>query len=790
MNQNLKKGNLLDSPRPGLSSSVWGADGKLHDNLKIQILDLLDRVLYDEGLSVDEWIKKIKIVGSLTSYLYNKNTDLDIHIEVDLPKFMEVEGYEKEEDAKDLLNELRKPINVLKTMLEGTNHPIEVFFEVELQPSPELMGIYNVMDEKWEQEPKVVSADFDIEEIEPKIVEIANETMGELDKELGKAKRDIKSIESLQEVIGAWSGKERKIFEDKLEAKLNSLEEEIINLAMQGQTLIDDRHKNYKEEGEISLTNIKFKYLQRFGYLFIMTQLKELLKDDGKITLDEVPEIKEIITGTNIKEALNDYNDYEMDRTPPPSQVGEGQGQMAGDYHDWSSNSTDFPQRPTDKSDLIRTDQLYSLTMSELKERLKAKGLTDEQIKEIMVSRNTYITQPALPQANPTDFYAYSSLKNRWVKEDSYETNSGYTYNGYMYGDYFITRKLADDELHKENRWLIFYRGEVDDTVIGLENAKKIVEVRTKNLIGSLDKKGKLLKESFRVILAEDVNNFINIKRGSVGTIERIDKDSALVKFDLGEEGIVKEDVKLTSIYSLEKEATEEIEIMKENLSKCLDLDPVTLEPLTSKNSFNKKEQDGFKSGDRVEWSWGKDEVKFGTITDFSDDSDCDIEPGIHASVTEMGSGNKFSVEVEKLKKIVLEKEAMEKKPKVFLGGTCVKSTWRDELIPMLEIDYFNPVVSEWNEEAQKQEVKERKECNFVLYVITSEMEGVYSIAEVIDDSNKRPNTTILCVLYKGFDDKQKKSLQAVEKMVEENKGMVFKTLKEVADYLNKGIIK
>jgi len=32
---------------------------------------------------------------------------------------------------------------------------------------------------------------------------------------------------------------------------------------------------------------------------------------------------------------------------------------------------------------------------------------------------------------------------------------------------------------------------------------------------------------------------------------------------------------------------------------------------------------------------------------------------------------------------------------KVFLGGTCNESTWRDELIPMLEIDYFNPVVDE-----------------------------------------------------------------------------------------------
>jgi hypothetical protein len=40
---------------------------------------------------------------------------------------------------------------------------------------------------------------------------------------------------------------------------------------------------------------------------------------------------------------------------------------------------------------------------------------------------------------------------------------------------------------------------------------------------------------------------------------------------------------------------------------------------------------------------------------------------------------------------------------KVFLGGTCNESTWREKLIPMLKIDYFNPVVKDW-----KLEIKEK----------------------------------------------------------------------------------
>lgn len=129
-------------------------------------------------------------------------------------------------------------------------------------------------------------------------------------------------------------------------------------------------------------------------------------------------------------------------------------------------------------------------------------------------------------------------------------------------------------------------------------------------------------------------------------------------------------------------------------------------------------------------------------------------------------------------------------KKKVFLGGTCNESSWREELIEQLKIDYFNPVVPDWTEEDYKRELKERKECDYCLYVITPKMTGVYSIAEVIDDSNKRPEKTIFCFLKedenKRFDNGQIKSLDKVGEMVKINGGKYFKNLKEVADYLNR----
>ena len=131
---------------------------------------------------------------------------------------------------------------------------------------------------------------------------------------------------------------------------------------------------------------------------------------------------------------------------------------------------------------------------------------------------------------------------------------------------------------------------------------------------------------------------------------------------------------------------------------------------------------------------------------------------------------------------------------KVFLGGTCNESTWRNGLIEILEIDYFNPVVEDWTEECYQEELRQREICDYCLYVITPRMTGVYSIAEVVDDSNKRPEKTIFCVLTADINDKgefimfnegQLKSLDKVGAMVEKNGGKYFMTLREVAKFLN-----
>lgn len=115
-------------------------------------------------------------------------------------------------------------------------------------------------------------------------------------------------------------------------------------------------------------------------------------------------------------------------------------------------------------------------------------------------------------------------------------------------------------------------------------------------------------------------------------------------------------------------------------------------------------------------------------------------------------------------------------KNKIFLGGTCNNTTWRNDLISWLNsVEYFNPVVEDWTPDCQAIEIDEKlNHCNIHFYCITKEMQGVFSIAEIIDSVHTQGKRTILQVLPEGFDTFQLKSLKAVVDLVNLRGGIAY----------------
>ena len=106
-----------------------------------------------------------------------------------------------------------------------------------------------------------------------------------------------------------------------------------------------------------------------------------------------------------------------------------------------------------------------------------------------------------------------------------------------------------------------------------------------------------------------------------------------------------------------------------------------------------------------------------------------------------------------------------------------------------LIIDYFDPVVKDWNETAYEQELSERRNCDYLLYVLTPKMTGYYAVAEVTDDSYQRPDRTIYCYLPEDdgerFTDLQLAEFEALGEVVKANGAIWLKDLDEVVAFLN-----
>ena len=124
---------------------------------------------------------------------------------------------------------------------------------------------------------------------------------------------------------------------------------------------------------------------------------------------------------------------------------------------------------------------------------------------------------------------------------------------------------------------------------------------------------------------------------------------------------------------------------------------------------------------------------------------------------------------------------------KVFLGVTCNESTWRNELIPLLEekgIEYYNPVVENWTPECQEEECRQKEICDIHLFLITKKMKGVFSIAEAVASCQCKSKETLFgFVDFDGeFDTAEKKSLDAVGHLIAKLGGGYLVGLTDIND--------
>lgn len=88
----------------------------------------------------------------------------------------------------------------------------------------------------------------------------------------------------------------------------------------------------------------------------------------------------------------------------------------------------------------------------------------------------------------------------------------------------------------------------------------------------------------------------------------------------------------------------------------------------------------------------------------------------------------------------------------VFLGGACDPTTWRhDVAMPLLDgagVPYFNPQVSDWSAEFEKEvEAPAKRNATHHIFVIDSQTRAIASALEATEYAMKRPRGTVFLVV-------------------------------------------
>lgn len=127
------------------------------------------------------------------------------------------------------------------------------------------------------------------------------------------------------------------------------------------------------------------------------------------------------------------------------------------------------------------------------------------------------------------------------------------------------------------------------------------------------------------------------------------------------------------------------------------------------------------------------------------------------------------------------------------LFGTCAGSAWRDRLIPLLTCAHFNPVVEDWNAEAQAQEELVKRTASAMVFVITPMQQGFYSFVEITDLAIKDPKRLYLCFLDNDeghtWPKAQAASIEAIKSYLDKECGItLYDSLESLAEAVNQEV--
>ena len=216
-------------PKDDLHSTFW-INGNMNPRFLKQLITISQDII--DSMNLSEVTEDVILTGSMASYNWHKNSDLDLHIVLDFSKLDE-----NIKLVKDFLDQSRINWNMIHDIyLEG--HEVELYFQ-DINEIHKSLGVYSVLDSKWLQQPSKSGANLDLKTSEKKADAIQ---------------------QNIQHVKSLFNDKEYKKahdFASKIKKKIRNM-----------------RQAGLSREGIYSAENLAFKMLRNNGSLDNLSSLK------------------------------------------------------------------------------------------------------------------------------------------------------------------------------------------------------------------------------------------------------------------------------------------------------------------------------------------------------------------------------------------------------------------------------------------------------------------------------------------------------------------------------------
>jgi hypothetical protein len=306
--------SILDYQKKELAPEIWRDGGELRRGVKEFIISCV-RGFFDSYniAGYDSFIKRLFIGSSLATFFYTEISDLDVKIVIDTEEFKKYNAQYSNPSDDEILTYLLKEGRKsfwLTAAVPGTMHTLDFYF-VSLKETKHINllkydSLYDVTNNRWIKEPQQLPEGYSPSLILNYAKEKSQSYLRNITLEIAQTQYDTIDLKMLLDFLKTMDSEDLKNFASDISKSLQEINTDLEKLMESYEVVKELRKKTFKKEelnsqlekimGSINYSdeNLVFKILQRYGYMRILSEIKNLL-EKGHISISEIDDLSDVL---------------------------------------------------------------------------------------------------------------------------------------------------------------------------------------------------------------------------------------------------------------------------------------------------------------------------------------------------------------------------------------------------------------------------------------------------------------------------------------------------------------